>query len=250
MTQTLTDFYKNYSVKPKKKGLPKFLFVIVIVVVLICLIVSLILSKSPKSEYAAKTFYFVHVGEYLSSSKATEVSAKVSELGGAGVIYTIGNTLFVVAGAYTSAEDANKVKIQIQPMFADAGVLKVETKAFSKNLSKTIHSVSPCKNYYQTLNQFCLDLHQWGTSYDLGKLDISKVYKNVMHYKQSFSSISEGLKSGDKNYYKTMYASSLVTLEHIKSFFSSAFTSSNPSKYIKKLQICMIIEFIDMTNLI
>lgn len=251
MAQTLTDFYKNYANKRQRsKKLPKFLFAAVIVVVIICLIISLIVTKSPKSEYAAKTFYFVHAGEYSSSSKATEVSSKVANLGGAGVIYTVGNTLFVVAGAYNSSEDANKVKEQIKPTFENAGVLKVESKKFSKSLSKTIHDVSACKNYYKSLYTFCEDLRAWGASYDLGELDISKIYKNVMHYKQNFASTSEGLKSLDKDYSKTMYASSLVVSEHIKSFFASAFVASNPSKYIKKLQICMIIEFIDMTNLI
>ncbi len=247
---TLTDFYKNYRVKHvKNKKIGKILLWAVILSAIVLLIVSLVLRGSPHKKYQAKNFYFVYAGKYNSQAKATEISKQVSDLGGAGVIYTIGNTLFVVAGAYSNMEDAVIVKSQISTTFSEADVLKVSTKSFSKPVSKAVDNIQVCKNYYRDLNELCLELQNYSLAYDVGEIDISDVYKKLMTIKQNFTNLSNSLIKDD-HYSKTMYASSLVVLEHFGSFFSSAFASNSPSKYLKKLHVSIIVEFVNMCGLI
>lgn len=252
MNKSLThDIYKNYYVYGAKNNKFKiYFFVIAISVAVVMLMVSLFINKSPTKFFNAKDFYFVYASKYTNRTKAQEMSVKVSDLGGAGTLYCVGNTIFVVISAYNTIADAQSVKEQVKTTFTDADIIKVSSKSFSKSASKSVHSLSPCKSYYTELYQFCMDLYTWGNSYDIGELDSSKLYKNIMRVKQNISNIMVGLKDLDNKFANCMYSSGLVMTEHIGSFFSSAFVSSNLTKYVKKLYINSIIEFLDMCSFI
>lgn len=251
MAKTLTNFYANYTADTKRSfGLKGWLIAITVFVLLIVVVVSAVIKNSPTKNYKAKNFYFVYAGNFNNRSAATECADKVSGRGGAGVIYSVGNTMFVITSVYTSGAEADTVAEQIKTAFSTAGVLKISSKAVPKNLAKQMHQTIACREYYKLLSTFSGNILDWLEGYANGQLDASKLYKNIMQVKQNVSNLSDSLKEINSDAAKTMFASSLVASNQISTFFSSAFSGSDTVKYCYKLAVNIAIEFIDMCSLL
>ncbi len=251
MSQTLTNFYSSYKRRGQKSSsLKGWVAVVLVMLAVLVLIISVIVKNSPTKNYLSKSFYFVYAGNYTSRALASNCANDVSDLGGAGVIYNVGNSLFVVAGVYFTKPEAEKVATQISARFKGAGVLAASSASVSKSTAKALHQVESCRNYFAELYQFCQNLYTWTNSLEVGEIDASKLYKNVMTVKQNITSLAAHLSEQDAEFAEVMYSSSLVVCEHISSFFSSAFASSDISKHARKLCVNVVIEFMDMCGLL
>ena len=244
MSKKLTQYYKK-SIR-KRPYINIWAIVVSVIVITSFLMIALGVSAHKIKEYSEKNFYFVYSGKYTQINFANEQCTKVTDMGGAGVLYYVGNTKFVIINAYFNESDANSVKSKVVEMFSDAGVIKVTANKLSKKSAQHILSVSACKLYYRKFHDFCNSLYSMIIDYDLEKNMTSAVYKNVMLYKQQFQEISAQLQLNADDVSKNMYSSALLVIEQINNFFSSSFVSNNIGKYLKKMYVNAIIEFVDL----
>lgn len=253
MAASLTSFYKNYSKKSPAKewhwGRTILVAALILAAVLV-IICSVVAQNKAAKVYASKNFYFVYAENCNSRSKATECAERVANLGGAGVIYNVGSSLFVVTSVYFADSDAKAVCQQISKTFPTAGVLKVSSAKVAKKTVKIIGQIPACKSYYTGLHRFCYNLQSWTAQLEKGDIDASKLYKNIMLFKQNVAGLAENLNEQDYDFAKAMYSSSLVINNQISSFFSSAFAGSDTAKYAHKLCVSAVVEFIDMCSLL
>lgn len=250
MAKTLTNFYANFASKSKRNfTLKGWLIAAAVFVLLVVVVISAVVKNSPIKNYKAKTFYFVYANSFNNHSAASDCADKVASRGGAGVIYSVGSTMFVVTSVYTSQAEADAVAEQIKSAFATAGVLKVSSKSLPKNLSKVVHQTPACRDYFKLIKNFSEDLLNWINLYSTSQIDVNKLYKNVMQVKQNVANLSDSLKDINTDCSKTMYASTLVLSSQISNFFSLAFAGNDTAKYCHKLSVNVAIEFIDMCSL-
>ena len=224
--------------------------IILSVFIIIFVVVSVAVSNKKTKNYEAKSFYLVYAGKYTIANQATEACTKVSDKGGAGIIYAVGNTKFVVASVYFSQAEADKVKQQIVSAFNQSDILKISAPKFSKSVCNKIEQQFYCKLYYNSLYQLCKDLYSLTISIYKGELVANDVYKQIMKQKQLFAEIGAELKNNTDSISKIMQNSNLLVCEQINSFFSSAFVANNVAKHLKKLYVNTVFEFVDMCQAI
>lgn len=250
MSKTLTHYYKNYYLVHKKSHFKPIVCILLAGLILVFVVVMIAVSNSKTQNYGAKSFYLVYAGKYTITSQATETCTKVSDKGGAGVIYSVGNTKFVVVSIYFSQAEADKVKQQITPTFSESDVLKISAPKLSKSVCNSVEKQTYCKMYYQNLYSFCQDLYQLVIGIDTSTVSTNDVYKQIMKYKQLFVEVGEQLKTSSDAIGKAMYSSNLLVVEQINGFFNSAFVANNAAKHLKKLYANTVFEFVDMCQTI
>lgn len=217
------------------------------VLVVVCSVIS---KNKAAKVYDAKSFYFVYAENCNTRAQATGCADKVSSMGGAGVIYNVGSRLFVITSVYFAEREAKQVSKQIEDSFPSAGVLKISSSKVAKKVAKTIGQLPACKSYYTELYGFCRNLHKWTAGLEKADIDASKLYKNIMQFRQNVSGLAENLKEQKYDFAKAMYSSCLVVNNQISNFFSSAFAGSDTAKYAHKLCVSAVIEFVDMCSLL
>jgi len=250
LSKTLTPYYKKFAVKKKKKRFKSACVLGILFVFVVMVAGSLGIRQSKMQNFDAKDFFIVYTGKYILNSQATEACTKVSDKGGAGVVYSVENNKFVVASIYFNQTEATKVQEKIKTQFSEANILKISAPKLSRNTCKEIEKTAVCKLFYNSFYEFCQQLYTLTIKFDTSEVSESDVYKKILKSKQFLSDCESQLKKQNGEVCKLMQESNLVLVEQIDGFFSSVFISNNVAKYLKKLYVNSVIEFVNMCKTI
>lgn len=240
LSKRLTAFYFKFN---------KLIVALLCVAVLCCSVAvfaGVETSKSKVKKYGEKVFYIVYSGKYLSTNLATEVCAQVADRGGAGVIYSVGNTKFVVANVYLDKESAKSVCSHISEVYPSADILSLSAPGLAKSMCLEIEKVEEFKQYYKFMYESCNLLYDLALSVDQDNLSASAYYKQIMQIKQKCQSLCEKLSKNNSQIGLTMHKTGLLVLEQVGNFFNLAFVNNSISKPLKKLYVNWAFEFVEM----
>lgn len=221
----------------------------VVAVMVICLIATMCLgmvfSNKKVQKYARKTFYIVYADKLNSEILATELCAQVSDRGGAGVIYSVGNTKFVVVNVYFDYLSAKSVCEQIKEIYQSADILEIVAPQLEKSKCLQIESNTELSHFYEFLYSSCQELYNMVLQTDKGELVPNECYKKIMRIKENCEDFCTNLSSAT-DIGAVMCDSSLVLSQLLRTFFDSAFINNLVAKPIKKLYSNWAFEFVDM----
>ena len=244
MSKKLTLIYGSY--KQNKPTKNKAILIVLVFVLIVVLIVSVFSNGVKYKKYDAKHFFFVYAGSYVLQSRAQEVAVKVNDLGGAGVIYSVGNSKLVVVNAYFSELEAQAVVSNISGTFANAKFLKVSAPKLSKTSINKIETVFELKQFYFQYYDFCKNVYNWSNQFDQGEIETNEIYKQIIKARQQFVDINDAIKNSTDKISQQSSDSCLLLIEHINSFLDNAFINNNITKYARKLYVNIVLEFVQM----
>lgn len=219
-------------------------------VILICslIMVGIGVTKSNKraEKYSQKSFYIVYADKVNSTSLATEKCAQVADQGGAGVVYAIGKTQFIVANVYLDYTSAKTVCSQICEIYPSANILEIIAPNMKKSLALELDSISSCKHYYEFCYLLCDELYNLALEIDKGNIVASDCYKKLMGIKKTCQDYCSVFVSSDDKISLAMYDNLLINIDLLDSFFNSAFVANIIARPMKKLYTSWVFGFVDM----
>ncbi len=218
--------------------------------VLICSLIMVcigIANSNKKAEkYSQKSFYIVYVDKVNLASLATEKCAQVADQGGAGVVYSIGKTQFIVANVYMDYSSAKTVCTQICEIYPSADILEITAPKVKKSIALKLDSTASCKQYYEFCYSLCRELYNLVIEIDKGNIVASNCYKKVMDIKKKCQNYYSTITTQDDQVSLVMCDNLLVNIGQLDSFFNSAFIANIIAKPIKKLYTSWVFGFVDM----
>lgn len=223
--------------------------IVVSVVMVICLVATICIgtaiSNKKAQKYAQKSFYIVYANKFNLDNLATELCSQVSDRGGAGVIYSIGVTKFVVANIYLDYSSAQSVRSQIGEIYESADILEISAPKLEKSKCLHIEGNTKLSRFYEFVYSSCQQLYNMVLQTDKGDLSSSECYKKIMRMKKNCEDFGAELSSTD-NVAVVMSDSALVFSQLLRTFFDSAFINNLVAKPVKKLYANWVFEFVDM----
>ncbi len=220
-----------------------------IIAIIILIVLIMVIMPKKKGSVESQDFYFVYSKTSL-PSQAEKNCEEVFNLGGAGVVYNTLDKLYIVVGVYYSKSSAQSVVSNIKSTFSSAGIIKANMKTIDAKIQKKIKQNLVCFNFYNYYLNFLKTLYDSSIAYEKGEEQINDIYKKVLKFKTDIEQYKTSLNEKNDDVCKTMNTTILVVQEYLQSFFSSAFVSSSMKKYISRLNVLLVEEFVNMNNLL
>ncbi len=244
---TLNLFNKKYrKTKKSQKGFGLvFVSAICIIIVLLVInfadIISSMISSSTsiftggKIRVPSVTLYAVSMGQYSDSEQAQMSASKITEQGGAGYVYHMGD-YFVFAAMYDSIVDANSVieKLKSDKVVADIVNINIPAVNISykgKSEKTILQCVEHFRHCYKTLYDIAI-------SYDGGELTTAQAKDQIAtllsETKQSIARLGDVIKKEPLQHLillENKLMNVLLTLQNLHNFEVQRLNFNSSIKY-------------------
>lgn len=241
----MDEFQFNQRLYHKKFKRKKFGIIFILLLIIVLSVAAFYLTKP---RYKNFEFFLVGFGDYSNYSQANECAIKLKEIGGAGYI-VFDKSYFVVASVYSSLDDAEKVKNNINFQKNNVKVLK-----FNKNINKSQNFLKKSES-----NKFLKNLEiiknliennqTIDQNFDKGELNFVNAKAKLKVNFEQLSSVVDSI----KNQTSCLKGSALsnVYLDNIIECEKRLFESNNEQSFsilIKYQNSCMVENFFNFLS--
>ena len=250
MQQTLT-LWQTYSKFKRQKGKLKinFMFVIFSVFFVGVFFVACFAKGNEQVLWSEKhKFYFVMVGENLSTSSANACRKRIESAGGAGTIVgeSSGNYACVIF-VYDDENSAEKIRKSSQKIFDYCYIKCVSTQSLSKKIQNSIKNEPQILRCFEYLFEINDVLKTNLFDYEKGNISFSALCKQTLKSKNKIDDLEKGV-TGETDLEKEVLTSLSVLSGLAGSFLEQSIKGESDVMMYRKLCVQVALEIIEINK--
>ncbi len=231
----------NFSRKKQRGGAKRIgaiLLTVIFVVFVLVFVFSIVLKPNTNKYFDEISFYFVYTNKNSKQSVLNAESEYIKSLGGSGEIFCYNDQYYLIANVYFSSSDANEIKMNIQPNFADAGILKI-TKKLSKSQKRALKENKTSLEFFMFMYGLLNSIQNSSMKYIAGSLSESALCREIMSKKLELEGLTNNHKQYDDELSKQILSVENVFLLHLNKFFDEFFITNKKQSVLAQLVVSL-----------
>lgn len=257
MQISLTQQNKIYSfyVNKKRKINVKIIIILCIIIIVTISILILSLKNNYKTDFFdAKSYYLVSIYQTQNVGQVENLQLKVEDIGGAAYKYLAGRDYYIIARAYMSRVDADRVVNKNKKDYPDCKVIEVSSKKVKKSIKREIEQTDCLLRAYKYLSQLPNEMYELSIRYDQGKLNEREVFTKMVEQKtilnEHISWISAEQKLKDNPLFTAFLSNIAVYIEDIEFSLNEQYRNDPLDLSLKLVSVKLCLDEIAFKNAI